>query len=109
LVTRFGELVSRLGDRLPREQPHRLIPVWTIAGGVTSLDAYVATRVVELVVHADDLAVSAGLPPLSIPDDAAACAIEVFVAMARHRSGDLTVIRAFTRRERAPSGALRVL
>ena len=109
LVTRFRELVARLEARLPQESPDRPIPVWTIPGGVTPLETYVATRVVELVVHADDVAVSIGLAPLLIPADAASCVVDVFMDMARHRSGDLAVIRAFARSERAPDGALRVL
>lgn len=109
VVGRFTELVDRLGERLARERPDRLIPVWTVPGGVTALEAYVATRVVELVVHVDDLAVSADLPPLSVPHAAASCVVDVFVDMARHRGGDLAVIRAFARRERASDGTLRVL
>jgi uncharacterized protein (TIGR03083 family) len=109
VAKRFRDVVSRLTARLPDEAPDRLIPVWTVPDGATPLATYVTTRVVELVVHADDLAVSADLAPLSIPPDAAAAVIDAFVEMARHRSGDLGVVRAFARRERAAADALRVL
>lgn len=106
---RFRDLVSRLTDRLPGEAPERLVPIWTIAGGVTPLSMYVVTRVVELVVHSDDLAASVDLPPLAVPPAAASTALAAFVDMARHRSGDLAVVRAFARRERSDADVLRVL
>jgi hypothetical protein len=106
---RFHGVVSRLTDRLPGEPAQRLVPIWTVPDGATSLETYVATRVVELVVHTDDLASSVGLAPVSVPGDAATAAIGVFVEMARCRSGDLDVIRAFARSERATEDALRVL
>jgi uncharacterized protein (TIGR03083 family) len=109
VADRFTAVVGRLFDRLPNEPANRLVPVWTVAGGATPLTVYVATRVVELVVHADDLASSAGLEPLTVPPEAASTAIGVFVEMARHRSGDLAVVRAFARRERAGADTLRVL
>lgn len=109
LATRFAELVARLEARLPEEPPDRLIPVVRVADGVTPLDDYLATRVVELVVHSDDVAASAGRPALTIPSVAASVAIELFVTLARARSGDVEVIRAFTRQERAVPGVLRVL
>lgn len=109
VAERFRELVSRLKTRLPEEPPDRLVRVWTVPDGATRLEAYLATRVVELVVHADDLAASLDLPPLALPQDAASVVIEVFVELARARSGDLGVIRAFARRERADNQALRVL
>jgi hypothetical protein len=109
VAERLAGVVSRLTARLPSEPPDRLVPVSTIHNAATRLDAYVATRVVELVVHSDDLAASVGLEPLSIPERAASSAIEVFVEMARHRTGDLGVIRAFARGERSVADALRVL
>lgn len=109
VTQRFYDLVARLAARLPDEAPERLIPVWTVPDGTTTLAAYVATRAVELVVHADDIAASAELPSLAIPPVAADHVIEVFVELARDRTGDLGVIRAFARHERASDDALRVL
>jgi hypothetical protein len=109
VAQRFRDLVTRLLRRLPDESPERLVPVWTIPDGVTRLRTYVATRVVELVVHSDDLAASVDAPPLEVPRGAATTVIEVFTELARARSGDLGVIRAFARAERAVPDALRVL
>jgi hypothetical protein len=69
--------------------------------GATSLpfSAYLATRVVELLVHADDLACSVGL---SSPEPAAGMdvAIVTMVEAARSIHGDLAVLRCLTRSER---------
>lgn len=109
VLRRFADVVSRTKRRLEDESPQRLIPVWTVPDGATHLEVYVATRVVELVVHSDDLAVSVDHPSLLVPRDAASTAINAFIEMARQRIGDVAVIRAFARSERADDDALRVL
>ena len=73
------------------------------------LDDWVANRTIEILVHADDLAVSVGLDPLVLPADAARLAIQSLVDISRHREGDLTVLRALSRRERQSAEALRAL
>ncbi len=81
-----------------------------VAGGlVMTLDEYLRTRVVELVVHADDLAASLGVELAPPRPDTCAVAIDVLVGVARIRHGDLAVLRALARRERDPVQALRVL
>lgn len=106
---RFVELVSRLRDRLGGEPGDRLVPVLRVPDGVTFLETYVRTRVVELVVHGDDLATSVGLPEVVIPRRAASVVIGVCVELARARTSDLEVVRAFTRAERSTPDTLRVL
>lgn len=106
---RFGEVVSRLRERLSKERADRLVPVVQVPDGVVPLDGYLATRVVELVVHSDDIATSVALLPVSLPATAASVVIDVCVELARARSGDLDVVRAFTRAERANPDTLRVL
>jgi len=99
--------LERLTSRLAGEGPGRRVRV---AGGlVMALDEYLRTRVVELVVHADDLAASVGVA--LVPPQPATCtvAIDVLVGVARIRHGDMAVLRALTRRERDTVGALRVL
>jgi Mycothiol maleylpyruvate isomerase N-terminal domain len=99
--------LERLTPRLGGEGPGRRVRV---AGGlVLTLDEYLRTRVVELVVHADDLAASVGVEPLPPQPAATAVAIGVLVGVARVRHGDMAVLRALARRERDPVGALRVL
>jgi hypothetical protein len=98
---------ERLSSRLPGLGAGRRVRV---AGGlVMMLDEYLRTRVVELVVHADDLAASIGVE--LVPPQPATCriAIDVLVCAARIRHGDMAVLRALARRERGPVEALRVL
>jgi hypothetical protein len=106
-VAGWGDTVARLTRRLEQEPGDRLVQVF--GGMVLELDEYLVTRLVELVVHADDLAVSLGvaLPPL--PVAATRRAIVTLVDVARIRHGDAAVLRALTRRERDEVEALRVI
>lgn len=106
---RLSDVVDRLRDRLASESLDRVVPVLQVRNGVTPLSEYLATRVVELVVHSDDLAMSAGLLDQPIPPAAAEVVIGVCVELARARYGDLGVVRAFTRVERAGPDRIRVL
>jgi len=105
VAEKFHELLDRLRSRLATEQPGRLVPAST-PGTVTLLDDFLGSRTIEMLVHADDLAVSVGLPPLDLPPDAAKMATSTLLELARRRSGDLAVLRALTRRERQGSDIL---
>jgi uncharacterized protein (TIGR03083 family) len=75
-------------------------------GLVMGLDEYLRTRLVELVVHRDDLEVSVGGSLPAMPQAAVDEALAVLVAMAERKHGPLPVIRALARRERARSIAV---
>ena len=106
LVAHLDEARKRLGSRLPVEPPERLVRV---AGGRNMrLDEYLATRVLAVVVHADDLAVSVRQPSPTFPDQCGDAIASLLVGMSRRRHGDTAVIRAFTRHERDTVEALRV-
>jgi hypothetical protein len=108
VVERWDRAATELARRLPEEDPARLLTV--LGGQITiSLDEYLKTRLVELLVHVDDLAVSVGLSDPELPQEARELVIEVLLGAARRRHGDLAVIRAFTRRERDSVQALRVI
>jgi hypothetical protein len=98
---------ERLTRRLAELDTDRRVRV---AGSlVVTLEEYLRTRIVELVVHGDDLAASVDLevPP---PDRAlSGIAIETLVEVARGRHGDLAVLRALARRERDHVDALHVM
>jgi hypothetical protein len=106
---RFTELVTLFRTMLPAVSIDRLVPVVLGDGRPVRLDDYVATRIVELVVHADDLAVSCGMPEIAVPPTCADVAVEALVRMARQRHGDVAVLRALARRERSNAEILRVL
>jgi uncharacterized protein (TIGR03083 family) len=103
----WAETVARLRARLTEESPDRLVQVY--GDLVLTLDDYVVTRLIELVVHADDLATSLAVEPPSLPDAAGAVAISTLVEVARIRHGDVAILRALTRRERDAVDALRVI
>ena len=60
---------------LPDADADRSIPVLSVRGGGMTLESYVRTRVVELVVHTDDLLVSIDAPHEAPPAPAARVAI----------------------------------
>lgn len=101
----FHELFDRLRSRLADEPRGRLV-VASTPGTVMLLDDFLGSRTVEMLVHADDLAVSVGLPPLDLPPDAAKVATTTLLELARQRTGDLAVLRAMSRRERQESEIL---
>jgi len=106
LLGTFEHSASRLRRRFDEEAPDRLV---TVAGGlVLTLDAYLVTRLVELLVHADDLAQSIHVDTPAYSPEAHAVVRCCLVGVALGRSGELGVLRALTRRERDPEDALRV-
>jgi uncharacterized protein (TIGR03083 family) len=107
LLHDWDEMIGRLRERLAAEPPSRRLRVFKDL--VLTLDDYLVTRLVELVVHVDDLAVSTGIDPPELPRDAYSVAIECLVDVARIKHGDIAVVRALTRRERDAIRALRVL
>jgi mycothiol maleylpyruvate isomerase-like protein len=107
LVDKLGEQITALTVRLEAESPTRLVRVHKDL--VLRLDDYLKTRLIELLVHIDDLAASVAIPTPDSPPGAATVAIETLVEVARYRHGDGDVLRALTRRERDVVQALRVL
>lgn len=74
----------------------------------TSLRTFVATRVVELVVHGDDLAVSVGHDGLVPGGHAFRVASALLLDTAAVQHDPLAVVRTLSRRERAPGGVVPV-
>jgi hypothetical protein len=116
VLAHFDEVRDRLRARLPVEPsdrpmriPSRDSPRGEGSGGrYMRLDDFLVTRVVEVVVHSDDLAASASLPSPTFPAQVGDAVIGLFVEVCRRRHGDSAVVRAFTRRERDAAHALRV-
>jgi uncharacterized protein (TIGR03083 family) len=101
----FRSLYERLTERLSREPADRLIR--PLGGDVFELDGYLENRIVELVVHYDDLAVSCDLEGAP-PPDCLAIALDHLAALARYRNDPLVLVRALTRPDRV-TGAIPVL
>lgn len=106
LVTLLQETVYRLRERLDSEPGDRSVAV--LQGMVLSLDDYLRTRLVEIVVHSDDLAVSLGIATPGFSPQTYRIVTDVLIDTARERYGNLAIVRALARRERDSVEALRV-
>ena len=84
---------------LPADRSHRGPGDWRRTA--TPLADYLATRVVELVVHADDLAASVG-ETIELPPAAAGVAFGVLLHLARANAGDLAVAAGLHPGQSAP-------
>lgn len=83
---------------LPRQPP--------MAGALAMM---VANRTVELAVHSDDVAVSVGLPSPPLDPAAGSMIFTVLISIARKMNGDIELMRALARAERARPEAARAL
>jgi hypothetical protein len=101
VVDELGTRLDGLRQRLPAEPPDRLVAV--IAGNVMRLDDYLLTRVVEQVVHLDDLARSLGVEPWPNASGAEATVIACGAEIGRLRRGGAAMVRALYRGEAEPA------
>ncbi|GIF63013.1 hypothetical protein Ais01nite_10480 [Asanoa ishikariensis] len=76
-----------------------LLP-WT--GWALTLDDLLLTRMMELTVHSDDLAVSVGVPTPEFPPAVLRPVLGLLTDLAVARHGQVAIVRALSRRERAP-------
>lgn len=72
------------------------------------LDDYLVTRMVEVLVHTDDLAVSLGIEAPTYAPDVVDLVMVALLGVARERHGDVAMLREFTRGERATGDRLPV-
>ncbi len=66
------------------------------------LDDFLTTRLLEIVVHVDDLAISTAVEPPQLPAQVTQPVIDLLAQLATVRHGPTAVIRTFSRTERAP-------
>lgn len=102
----YREATKRLEAFLADADPNRLIQVF--GGLVMRLEDYLQTRIVEALVHLDDLALSLHLDPPEPPRPAYDIAIDHLIRVARLTHGDRAVLTALSRRERDERNALRI-
>ena len=96
VTERFTACVARLVARLRAAPPVRIqLPEPTQC---TTLEAYLIKRIVELVVHTDDLALSTGTSTDPPDSSVATLVIDFLVAADRQRIGDARVMRALAGR-----------
>ncbi|MEU7998892.1 maleylpyruvate isomerase N-terminal domain-containing protein [Micromonospora sp. NPDC049060] len=102
LTERYAATLRELTDALPAEPSDRVVHLTRGAYSLT-LDDYLTTRLMELVVHADDLAVSVGVPTPELPDEVVDPVLTLLARLAVRRHGQPAVLRALGRAERAPA------
>lgn len=76
------------------EAPSRALDMRPLVPAAVRLGDFLRTRVLELVVHADDLAASVALEPPTPTPAAADVALDVLLRTARSTHGDLAAIRS---------------
>jgi hypothetical protein len=94
----IGELSGSLETAADR--PVR-IPLW--GPWSLRLDDLLITRMMELAVHSDDLAVSVGIATPELPQSAVDTVVDLLSRLAVRRHGATAVLRALSRAERAPA------
>src|SRR5918994_688920 len=101
VVARVEGALAELRAALPAERGERpvLLP-WT--GWALTLDDLLVTRMMEIAVHGDDLAVSVDLPTPTFPDAVFAPVVALLTGLAARRHGQPALLRALSRAERAP-------
>lgn len=68
-----------------------------------SWEDFLVTRMMEITVHSDDLAVSLGVEPPELPGAVLEPVLSLLVGVATLRHGQAAVVRALSRAERAPA------
>jgi hypothetical protein len=101
LADRLDAALDELGAELPgiADRPVR-ISLW--GPWSLMLDDMLLTRLMELAVHSDDLAVSVGLPTPELPPSAVEAVVGLLSRLSVRRHGASAVLRTLARAERAP-------
>ncbi len=99
LVAKSRQLAQDLAVRLRREPPDRLVRA--LGKRMLTLDDFCRTRMIEILVHIDDLAHSVGLPTPDLGRDGTGEVIDIIMGIARYLHGDWAVIHALARAERS--------
>ena len=101
LCGQFEETLRNLEKTLPGQEnrPVRM-PHW--GPWAVSLDEYLVSRMMEFVVHSDDLAVSVGAETPEFPRHVNETVIDLLTRMSLNKHRAIDVVRALSRKERAP-------
>ena len=98
-VAKCRQLAADLETRLADEPTDRLVAA--LGGRLLTLNDFCRTRLIEVLLHLDDLAVSTGQPHPATDPKGAAIIIEICINIARDHNGDWGVLYALTRAERS--------
>ena len=96
----LADLRSAFSTDLPTGLPPAIrLPHWDWA---VSFEDFLVTRVMEIVVHSDDLAVSVDADPPRLPDPVLGPVLALLVGLSLRKHGQSAVVRTLSRSERAP-------
>ncbi len=101
VLLRAQDVLAGLRSTLPAEPLDRVVRMPWAAWNLT-LEDFLRSRLLEIVVHSDDLAVSVGIEPPAWPEDVVAPVLGLLTTLAVRKHGVPAVLRTLARRERAP-------
>lgn len=101
LADRVEATLLELETSLPGQENRGVrMPHW--GPWAVPLDEYLVSRLMELVVHSDDLAVSVGVRTPEFPRHVHETVIDLLTRMALDKHSGIDLVRALSRKERAP-------
>lgn len=98
-VQAAADALGSLADALAAAPPTVLVP-WQ--GAVLTTDDFLVTRLMEIVVHSDDLAASVGLPTPQFGGGVLEPVLALLSGLALRRHGQDALVRTLARPQRAP-------
>jgi uncharacterized protein (TIGR03083 family) len=102
LVADVRAAIERLQALLPDVDGARTVFLsWS--GSALTADDFLITRMMEIAVHSDDLAVSVGVATPTLPVRVMHPVYDLLFVLALRRHGNTAVLRALSRAERAPA------
>lgn len=102
LVERTQDVLDVLAVELGGNLDGRVVHLPWVGWSLT-LDDYLVTRMMEISVHSDDLAVSIGIETPALPRSVTAPVLDLLVNLSELRHGSTALLRALSRAERAPA------
>lgn len=98
MVQKCGHVAAAMRTRFAEESAERL--VGALGGRMLSLDDFCRTRLIEVLTHLEDLAVSVDQPRPDTDDAGVGIVVDILTGIARERHGDWMVLNALSRAER---------
>ena len=101
LAGQVADVTEKLSALLAAEPADRVVVLPWVGWSLT-LDDYLTTRMMEIAVHRDDLAVSVGVEVDDLPEAVFGPVLDLLARLAARRHGQTALLRALARAERAP-------